>query len=91
MGLMLIGFADLVSTAVLHANGLIVEMNPLLRPIIEQSEWLFAAVKGATLLAAYIAMIIYARHRPEFVQRASRLGIFLYVGIYVVWFFGAMF
>ena len=90
MGLMLIGFADLISTAVLHANGLIVEMNPLLRPIIERSEWLFALVKGATLLVAYIAMIMYAKHRPEFVQKASRLGIVMYIGIYIVWFFGAM-
>jgi hypothetical protein len=85
-----IGFLDLLSTAIWHSKGQIVELNPLLSPIIERSEWLFAAVKGSTLLAAYFAMIAYAQKKPEFVRKASRIGIVLYVGIYVIWFFGAM-
>lgn len=87
---MVIGFADMISTAVWHANGQIEEMNPLLKPIIEQSEWLFVAVKAATLIAAYVAMAMYARKKPEFVRNASRMGILVYLSIYLIWFVGAM-
>jgi hypothetical protein len=89
--LMFIGIVDLISTAVLHAKGLIVELNPVMRPIIEHSEWLFAIVKGATLVVAYLTMLQYARHNVEFVRRASRVGILLYVGIWTIWFTSASF
>jgi hypothetical protein len=88
--LMLIGFADLVMTAVLHAQGLIVELNPVMKPFIERSEWLFAGVKGLTLLAAYLAMVWYAEHNLHFVRKACRAGVVLYLGIWIVWFTAAM-
>lgn len=87
--LMMIGTVDLVATAVLHAQGKIVEMNPIMRVFIERSEWLFAAVKAMTLIVAYLVMSNYARHNPQFVSRACMAGSAAYAFIWVVWFFGA--
>ena len=61
--LLLIGVLDLVSTAVLHAKGLIVEMNPIMRFFIQQSEWLFAFVKGLTIGAAWVTLAWYAKQK----------------------------
>lgn len=88
--LLTIGFVDLIVTAVLHAHGLIVELNPLMRGLIERSEWLFAAVKGATLVIAWIAMAIYARSNVVFVRQACLVGSFAYVLIWSAWFFGTL-
>jgi hypothetical protein len=88
--LMAIGLIDLLATALLHAQGMIVELNPIMRPFIERSEWLFAAVKGMTLLMAYVVMVSYAKHNLEFVRLASRLGVILYAGIWTIWFTAAM-
>jgi hypothetical protein len=88
--LIMIGIVDLVATAVLHAQGRIVELNPVMRPFIEHSEWSFAAVKGTTLVLAFYTMMNYARQNREFVRKASRLGILMYVGIWLVWFTAAM-
>ena len=65
-----IGFVDLLMTAVLHANGMIVELNPLMRPLIEESEWLFAFVKSMTLIAAWCALAWYWGARS--ISRAMR-------------------
>jgi hypothetical protein len=88
--LMLIGILDLMTTAWLHANGLIVELNPVMRPIIEHSEWLFALVKGMSLVVAYSVMLSYARTNVDFVRTASRLGVLLYSGMWLIWFVSAM-
>lgn len=87
--LMAIGTVDLIATAVLHAQGQIVELNPVMRVFIERSEWLFAVVKGATLIVAFIAMKSYAKHNAKFVNRACMIGSIAYVGIWCGWFFGA--
>lgn len=84
--LLAIGFVDLVATSVLHAHGLIVEQNPLMRPLIEQSEWLFAFVKAGTLIVAWYAMARYARRNLEFVRRACLYGSVAYVLIWCIWF-----
>lgn len=84
--LMSIGFIDLLSTAVLHAQGRIVELNPLMRPLIEHSEWTFASVKGSVLLIAWAAMVYYARIDKEFVRRCCLLGSVAYSILWVVWF-----
>lgn len=81
-----IGFIDLVVTAVLHERGLIVELNPIMKPIIEQSEWLFVAVKGMTLLLAWAVMVKYFETHREFVRKASLAGACAYSGIWLVWF-----
>jgi hypothetical protein len=88
---MLIGFADLIVTAVLHRQGLIVELNPLMRPLIERSEWLFAAVKGGTLVLGWGVMAWYCRHNREFVDLACAVGSAVYVTVWVVWFLAASF
>lgn len=87
--LMAIGFIDLVMTAVLHSKGLIVELNPLMRPLIETSEWLFAAVKAGTLVFAWAALAWYAQHNLAFVRRWSAIGVVSYVTIWTVWFSAA--
>ena len=83
--LLAIGFLDLVVTAVLHSQGLITEQNPLMRPIIERSEWLFAVVKGMTLVVAGVVMARYARTNREFVRRVCLTGSVLYVAIWTIW------
>ena len=86
--LLLVGIAtlDLVVTAWLHAQGRIVEMNPLMRGLIEQSEWLFALVKGATIALTWAALVWYGRQNVRFVRNASLIGSAAYVTIWTVWF-----
>lgn len=84
-----IGLIDLLSTAILHRAGLIVELNPLMRVFITRSEWLFAFVKGLTLGGAWGAMAWYARHDLRFVHRAALIGSAVYVLIWCGWFFGS--
>jgi len=85
--LLTIGFVDLVATAVLHANGLIVELNPLMKPLIERSEWLFAFVKALTLVGAWFVMARHARVNRNFVRLAALAGSAVYVMVWVTWFF----
>jgi len=87
--LLTIGLVDLIVTAVLHRQGLIVELNPLMAFFITRSEWLFAFVKGLTLGAAWMALAWYAKTDKKFVSRASLAGSVAYVGIWCFWFFGA--
>ena len=84
--LLLIGFVDLAVTAVLHAQGQIVELNPLMRVFIERSEWLFVFVKSATLVAGWFGMVAYARVNRDFVRKASLACSGLYLPIWTVWF-----
>lgn len=84
--LMAIGFIDLIVTAVLHSKGLIVELNPVMKPIIEQSEWLFAAVKGLTLLLAWAIMVRYFETHRDFIRRAAITGSCAYLTIWTIWF-----
>ena len=87
--LVAIGLIDLVVTAVLHAQGLIVELNPLMRPLIERSEWLFAAVKFATIFFAWAAMVSYAPKNLRFVRNVCLLGSVAYIVVWCTWFFSA--
>jgi hypothetical protein len=86
--LMTIGFIDLFTTAWLHANGHIVELNPLMKPLIEQSEWLFGFVKAMTLVAAWVVMASYARINRPFVRVACLAGSIVYLVVWSMWFFG---
>lgn len=81
-----IGLVDLIVTAVLHSQGRIQELNPLMKPLIEQSEWLFAFVKGMTLVVAAIGLVWYGRQNREFVRKACILGSFAYLMVFAVWF-----
>ncbi len=84
---MAIGVLDLLSTALLHRAGLIVEMNPLMRVFILRSEWLFAFVKGLTLGGAWGAMAWYARQDLRFVHRIALAGSAAYLALWLAWFF----
>jgi hypothetical protein len=86
---MTIGFVDLVLTVLLYRNGLIVELNPLMRPLIEQSEFLFAVVKSATLLVTWAFMCAYAKTHHSFVRKASMVGSAAYLVLWVSWFSAA--
>jgi len=86
--LLAVGFVDLIVTAWLHALGWITEQNPLMRPLIEQSEWLFALVKGATLVFAWLVMARYAKQNRQFVRVACAIGAVTYVAIWLGWFYG---
>ena len=89
VALLVIGIVDLVSTAVLHSKGMIVELNPLMRGFINQSEWLFAFVKGLTIGVAWGTMVWYAQQNKEFVNKACTYGSAAYVLVRTTWFFGA--
>lgn len=84
--LLLIGFVDLVVTAVLHARGQIVELNPVMRPFIERSEWVFVLVKGSTLIGAWYVMMRYGREHRIFIRNACLFGCATYVFIWTGWF-----
>gem|GEM_PF-1383723 len=88
IALLAIGIIDLISTAVLHSKGLIVELNPLMRGFIEHSEWLFVFVKGLTIGVAWGTMVWYAQQNRHFVNKACTWGSIAYVGVWTTWFFG---
>ena len=83
---LLIGIVDLISTAWLHAQGMIVELNPLMRASLAYGEWFFVIVKGTTLLALWIVMVLHAQKDVKFVHNVCRVGAAAYVGLWVVWF-----
>ncbi len=84
--LLSIGFLDLVTTAALYSQDLIEEMNPLMRPLLETSVWLFVLVKGMTLAFAYLFMLKYCDQYKDFVRKACLAGSAAYVIIWLVWF-----
>jgi len=84
--LMFIGFADLLATAIMHEMGMITELNPLMKPLIEQSELLFSAVKAMTLILAWWMMARHAQKNLAFVRRAALAGSFTYLFVWVTWF-----
>ncbi len=88
--LMLIGFVDLFVTASLHSMGVIQELNPLMRVLIEQSEFLFGLVKAGTLIAAWIVMARYAQRNLIFVRRCCLAGSAVYVSVWSLWFFSSL-
>jgi hypothetical protein len=65
-------------------------MNPLMRVFIERGEWQFAAVKGATLIVAWAAMVWYCKVNRQFVRQACMLGSAAYVTIWSTWFLAGM-
>ncbi len=70
----------------LHARGQIIELNPLMKPLIEQSEWLFVAVKGLTLVAAFVGLVWYGRQNKSFVRLACIVGSVAYLTVFTLWF-----
>ena len=64
-------------------------MNPIMRIFIDRSEWLFAAVKGATLLLSWYILSRYAKTNLPFVRRACLVGSGCYVFLWITWFIAA--
>lgn len=81
-----IGILDMIVTAVLHAQGLIVEMNPLMKVFIERSEWLFVFVKSLTLVCGWLALAWYFKQNENFVRKVCVAASGAYVGVWIVWF-----
>ena len=81
-----IGFIDLVSTAVLYSHGQIVELNPIMRPLLEHSAWAFVVVKGITLVGCWYVMRRYWEQNAEFVRKACFGGSAAYLLLWIVWF-----
>jgi len=86
---MLIGFADLVSTAWLHYLGLIRELNPIMMPTLAHGEWPFIVVKSLTLFGAWVALARYARKDLKFVRFSCMAGSCAYLALWSFWFFSA--
>ena len=84
--LIAIGFTDLVLTAWLHAQGLIVELNPIMRGFIDHGEWLFILVKGGTLALAWYTMANYAKTNRAFVRKVCLTGSAEYLFVWIAWF-----
>lgn len=82
-----IGFVDLVSTAILYSEGLITEVNPIMRVFIDRSTFLFIIVKGLTLAAGWYVLQRYASKNLDFVRKACLGGSFAYVALWVILFF----
>ncbi len=82
-----IGLVDLISTAWMYHAGLIYERNPLMRALLDKGEWLFIVVKGATLLAAWYVLMLYAKQNIRFVQQSCLLGSAAYILLWTSWFF----
>lgn len=64
-------------------------MNPLMKVFIEQSEFLFALVKGLTLLVAWYALANYAKTHCKFVRTACLAGSGAYLFVWISWFLAA--
>lgn len=79
-----IGLLDLVATAVLSAQGRIVEANPLMAPILARGELAFVVVKAATLALAGILLARAARRDPAGVRRACLAGSGIYALVLIV-------
>ena len=69
---------------------MIVELNPIMRVLIEQSEWLFAFVKGGTLVLAWIVMSHYGKTNRLFVRNACLAGAAAYLLIWTSWFVASL-
>lgn len=86
---LMIGMFDMITTAWLHAHGMIIELNPLMRTALAYGEGYFVLIKGLTLAALWIVMVHHSQKDLRFVSRACTVGAFAYVGLWCVWFFSA--
>lgn len=72
--LLAIGLTDLVVTALLHSQGRIEELNPLMAPLLVGGEVRFVLVKMATLAAAWFLLVRTAKTDLKGVRRACLGG-----------------
>lgn len=57
-----------------------------MRPIIDESEWLFAIVKGATLVLTYWLLTKHSKTHLDFIKRACQTGCAAYLLLWITWF-----
>lgn len=85
-----IALVDLVVTAFLYQTGWIVELNPLMRPLLEHSTWVFALVKFSIVAVAYFVLQWYRRIDEEFVNRIATAGSLAYIALWTTWFLSGL-
>lgn len=62
-----------------------VELNPLMRPLLNVGPWQFSAVKIAGLLLLWIVIRAHFDKNERFCRAACATGAALYGGIWTVW------
>jgi hypothetical protein len=83
--LAILGCVDLLWTIYLLATGQAFELNPLFSSILSHVGTRgFVAVKAAYIAGPLIIAELARREHPEFVRKALRVAIALYVGIYAL-------
>lgn len=81
----IIGLLDMCSTVYLLATGRAAEANPLLAAVLGTFGIAGFIIAKALLIGGPVAGLEWARSRkPEFVRFALRLGIILYLGVYIL-------
>jgi hypothetical protein len=57
-----------------------------MRGFLQNGEWQFVIVKGATLVAAWVVMAQYARVNLAFVRKTCIWGSVIYGSVWLSWF-----
>ncbi|MDO8586273.1 MAG: DUF5658 family protein [Armatimonadota bacterium] len=73
---------DMVLTITLVKFRLAVEQNPLMAACLSKGVLTFVAIKILSFTPFIIVAELHRRRNPAFVRAATRMAIFLYLGIY---------
>ncbi|MFN8139305.1 MAG: DUF5658 family protein [Fimbriimonadales bacterium] len=84
--LVIVAVLDMISTAVLYSMGMIVELNPIMRPVLYGGVWQFCLVKSLTIILAFLGLQWYRAKDEKFVMLASKLGVTAYLVLWTGWF-----
>ncbi|MBI3722003.1 MAG: hypothetical protein HY248_05565 [Fimbriimonas ginsengisoli] len=82
--LCLMCLVDAWLTLMLFLHGWASEGNPLMSFFLERGVWVFLIAKLAYLLPGVVACEVLKWRRPTFARMAIRVGLFGYLGVYVL-------
>ncbi len=74
---------DMLYTLYCVRTGVAREQNPILKGSLDQSNWAFLLLKGATFLVPIWLLEIIRTIRPKFVTSVMRCGFLAYAAIYI--------
>lgn len=83
--LSVLALTDMVTTLYWSASGRMVELNPLMRPLLETSPAAFAIAKLATVAALLAAVAVSYQGREQFCRTATAWGAGAYALIWSAW------